>query len=59
MQYKTAYVSGDNSNILPVLRDTIEGINKMKGKIIQMVQSQSTNAGGWTIVTITILYTVE
>ena len=56
--YKTAIISGDISNIGPILNRTIENINFMGGIINNIVQSQSTSAGGYTIVTITILYSI-
>ena len=57
--YKTAIISGDISNISPILKQTIENINFNRGTIVEMVQSQSTGTGGWTIITITILYTIS
>jgi len=57
--YKVAYISGNNMDISSSLRYTIEDINKVGGKIVQIVQSQSTSTGGFTIVTITIIYTIQ
>jgi hypothetical protein len=55
--YKLAYVSGNNQDISSTLRQTINSINDSNGTIVQMVQSQSTSPGGYTIVTVTIIYT--
>lgn len=55
--YKIAYVTGNNMDIASSLRQTIEGINLINGKIVQIVQSQSSHQSGFTIVTVTIIYT--
>lgn len=55
--YKVAYVSGNNHDISLSLRQTIESINQANGKIVNIVQSQSNHQSGYTIVTITIIYT--
>lgn len=55
--YKLAYVTGNNHDIASTLRQTIGSINASNGTIVQIVQSQSTSPGGFTIVTITIIYT--
>ena len=57
--YKLAYVSGNNVDIASALRQTIEDINHKGGTIVQIVQSQSTHPGGFTIVTVTIIYTIR
>ncbi len=56
--YKLAYVSGNSFDLSSILKRTIEDINVVGGKIVQIVQSQSSNPGGFTIVTITIIYTI-
>ena len=55
--YKISYVSGDNFSIGKALNQTIDEINRLDGTIKHIVQSQSTNANGLTIVTVTIIYT--
>jgi len=57
--YKLAYVSGNNMDIASSLRHTIDDINGSGGIIVQIVQSQSTSSNGFTIVTVTIIYTVQ
>lgn len=57
--YKIAYVSGDAFNLSPVLRQTIEDINKNGGTIVHILQSQSSHPQGATIVTVTIIYTLR
>jgi len=57
--YKIAYVSGDTFNISSVLRQTIEDINTQGGKIVHVLQSQSSHPGGATILTVTIIYTIS
>jgi hypothetical protein len=52
--YKVAYVSGSDISI--ALRETIESINRARGHIVHMVQSQSNHQSGFTIVTVTIVY---
>lgn len=54
--YKLAYVSGSNQDIGPILRQTIDDINKSGGTIVHIVQSQSTTQSGYTMVTVTIIY---
>ena len=56
--YKLAYVSGNFVDIAAVLRKTIDDINSVHGKIVQMLQSSATNAGGYVMVSVTIIYTV-
>lgn len=56
--YKVAYINGDASNVAYSLEQTIRDINSRNGEIKQIVQSQSTNALGKTIVTITIIYSM-
>ncbi len=58
-KYKVAYISGENSNIAYSLEETIRNINNNNGEIKEIVQSQSTNAVGKTIVTITIIYSIS
>lgn len=55
--YKVAYVSGNNHDIALSLRQTIDSINQANGKIVHIIQSQSNHQSGYTIVTITIIYT--
>ncbi len=55
--YKLAYISGNSYDLAGTLRNTIEDINRSGGKIEQIVQSQSTSTSGFTIVTVTIIYT--
>ena len=55
--YKIAYVSGSNLNISSTLMQTVNDINAIGGKIVHIVQSQSTSPGSHTIVTVTIVYT--
>lgn len=57
--YKTAIISGDISNISPILNRTIESINAQGGTINNIIQSQSTSSGGFVIITITILYSIK
>lgn len=56
--YKVAYVSGNSVDVSSALRQTVEGINLVSGKIVNIVQSQSSSPSGLTIVTITIIYNV-
>ena len=53
--YKVAYINGEASNVAYSLEQTIKDINSRNGEIKQIVQSQSTNSLGKTIVTITII----
>jgi len=55
--YKVAYVSGNNIDISSALKRTVEDINLSRGTIVNIVQSQSTSQSGFTIITITIIYT--
>jgi hypothetical protein len=55
--YKLAYVSGPSHEISSILQRTINDINAVGGQIIHIVQSQSTANAGFTIVTVTIIYT--
>ena len=57
--YKVAYVSGSNQDIAYLLRQTINDINLIRGRITQIVQSQSTQPSGQTIVTVTIIYEIN
>jgi hypothetical protein len=57
-KYKVAYISGENNNVAFSLEQTIQGINNRNGEIKEIVQSQSTNPNGKTIVTITIIYSM-
>ena len=57
--YKVAVVTGDVYNLSSTIKQTIEQINEMGGKIDQIVQSQSSNSYNHTILTVTILYRVE
>jgi hypothetical protein len=56
--YKVAYISGEASNVAYSLEQTISDINSRNGEIKKIVQSQSTNSLGKTIVTITIIYSM-
>lgn len=56
-RYKVAYITGESNNIAYTLEETIRSINNRQGQIQQIVQSQSLNVAGKTIVTITIIYT--
>lgn len=55
--YKVACVSGNINDIAQILRQTINDINLNNGSIREIVQSQSSNIYGQTIVTVTIIYT--
>ena len=57
--YKVAYVTGYSNDIGLSLRQTISSINQANGKIVHIVQSQSNHQSGYTIVTITIIYTTQ
>lgn len=57
--YKFAYVSGDVFSISSSLKQTIEDINKQGGTIVHILQTQSSNTYGNTILTVTIIYTVK
>lgn len=56
--YKVAYISGESNNVAYSLEQTIQDINRKNGEIKEIVQSQSTNPIGKTIVTITIIYSI-
>jgi hypothetical protein len=56
--YRLTYITGNNVDIASVLRKAIEDINSAQGKIVQMVQSSASNAGGFVMVSVTIIYTV-
>ena len=56
--YKVAYITGEASNVAYSLEQTISDINNRNGEIKEIVQSQSTNSVGKTIVTITIIYSM-
>lgn len=58
MIYKVSYVTGNNVDIGRILNQEIEFINNKGGKIVNVVQSQSTGNSGIVIVTITIIYQV-
>ncbi|MDR6461906.1 hypothetical protein J2783_000389 [Chryseobacterium sediminis] len=57
--YKVAYITGDSNSVSSTLQSTINHINLMKGVIQNIVQSQSTSPQGWTIVSITIVYSIS
>lgn len=56
--YKFAYVTGQSHDVGSALKQTIDDINKSRGQIVEIVQSQSSHPGGYTMVTITIIYTI-
>lgn len=57
--YKVAYITGEANNVAYSLEQTIRDINNRNGEIKEIVQSQSTNSVGKTIVTITIIYSMQ
>jgi hypothetical protein len=54
--YKVTYVSGPNLEIGNLLRSMISEINSSGGRIIHVMQSQSSTSAA-VVVTVTIIYT--